>query len=117
MSVRSLLAVSVAAFLATATLFVGRYPAAVPEAAAQSAGPVLFDDFSAGVGPWGRIGNVASATVNGNTILRFTPAAGSSAEASKNTAVSLAPYAGIRLSVRVTGANLLGGDASALFLD
>jgi hypothetical protein len=69
------------------------------------------------VAAWTRSSRANAAQEAGNTFLRFTPQNGA-AEASRGTSgVSLAPYEAIRLRVNLRGATLLGGDASALYLD
>jgi hypothetical protein len=77
-----------------------------------------FEDFSNGIGAWWTNGNVASTTDGPNTFMRFTPAAQSAAEASKDVEVpALAAYNTIMAQINLHGATLLGNDASALYLD
>lgn len=87
----------------------------VPSPAGTSS---VFEDFSSGIGNWWTNGNVAAAQDNGDGIIRFTPAAQSAAEASKNVGTpALSAYNTITVQINLHGATLLGNDASALYLD
>jgi hypothetical protein len=78
----------------------------------------VFEDFSNGIGSWWTNGNVVSTTDGPNIYMRFTPAAQSSAEASKNVGVpALSAYNTIMVQINLHGVTLLGNDASALYLD
>lgn len=92
-------------------------PTATPTATPAGSSTV-FEDFTNGIGNWWTNGNVAAAQDNGNGIIRFTPAAQSSAEASKNVGTAaLSGFDTITLRINLHGATLLGNDASALYLD
>jgi hypothetical protein len=78
----------------------------------------IFEDFSNGISSWWTNGNVAATTDGPNIYMRFTPAAQSSAEASKDVGVpALSAYNTIMVQINLHGATLLGNDASALYLD
>ncbi|MEO9027542.1 MAG: hypothetical protein ABI413_01870 [Ktedonobacteraceae bacterium] len=79
----------------------------------------VFEDFQNGIGSWWQGGGPVSLGQEGtNQFLRFTPGSGSSSESSRsvNTA-ALANYNSITVSINLHGATLMGGDASACYLN
>jgi murein DD-endopeptidase MepM/ murein hydrolase activator NlpD len=85
----------------------------------SSTGPTssTFEDFEDGNTGWGSSAAGTNAE-SGNTYMRFSPPSGDSAESSRNTnAPVLAGYNAISVKINTHGANLLGNDASALYLD
>jgi hypothetical protein len=78
----------------------------------------IFEAFDTCLANWGMIGNVSCTTAGTNKFMTMQVPAGGSVEAWKNVSGAvLASCTGIRLTVNLNSATLLGSDASALYLD
>src|SRR5687767_11943552 len=93
---RILLAASLTVVLTVGVLFLRwqtGYDLPSSSLAADPSTPVLFEDFSGGIGSWSTSGNVTAQQQSGNGVMRLTTPANGAVEASRSTtSLSLAPY-------------------------